>query len=186
MRHSRKGITLAELVVSIGIIGVLSFLLPILVRLFNTLAYLQQKSLLQKEAKAVLWQMSHEMANAVRVDVAPPHGEDCVNAVDANADCMRIWTYDFQKYYDSGKYELPAMYGPSPMDHLSAKARYGRIMYEVVSETTADINGNGRIDTKPYLLKRVIWPAAWGPRPVVSSTQTFFSGRIVKTTTPYP
>lgn len=174
------GITLAELVVSVGIIGSLGFLLPLMVKLFNNMAYLQQKSLIQKEVKSVFWQLSHEIQNSPKVSVPPVNDPDCLMSNNFG-NCLRVYTYDYDRYENFGKYEDPKIY--QPFYPTSADLNFGKIMYEVVSETVHDWNGNGRIDTKPYLLKRTIWPTVWNSRPLVSSN-TYFAGRILRTGTP--
>ncbi len=141
------------MVVAIGIIGMFSYLLPILFKLFNNLAYLQQKSLMQKEAKAVMWQMSHEMQGAVKVIINPADG--CFQ--NNPGDCMQMYVYDFDRYQGNGTYSTADMYVRAVSIGMLVD-NYVRIYYEVVQESAGnDYNMNGRIDPQPYLLKSTIW-----------------------------
>lgn len=157
-----------ELIIAVSILGLLAFLLPILLHLFNSLGYLQQRSLIQKDAKAALWQISHDVTNAVHVDTVDPNNinlppPDCAAGV-AKGECMVVWVYDFNRYEGAGgDFENPDMY---KIVGNNKKLTYGQIIYEVVP-------GSG--NTKPYLSRRTLWLGS----PTPPETTSFLQGRII-------
>jgi hypothetical protein len=166
------------------------------------MAYLQQKSVMQAEAKAVMWQLSKEVQNAVKVEFDIPDrkvgasimpNSGCLQPQPGSGNCIVIYEYDYGHYTDKEVYEDPKMF--QRLDEWGSFLNYVKIFYEVLQETPGnDYNKNGRIEDRPYLLKRTEWESYWGaytvPKPDLGAPwdwasggsilyQTYFLGRIV-------
>jgi hypothetical protein len=184
---------------AVAIMGITAFMVPLALKIFNSLSYVQQFSQLNSQARGVMWQMNHEIENAAKVEIG----------TDPNT--IKIWVYDFKQYSDDENlpktpnvYEernmflenvtVPAgtkvlnIFETAPAVAIPTVAKnWGEITYTVMQENPYnDWNRNGKYDPKPYLYKKTIWHyqvpglRGNGANPVSDLIfhETFFNGRI--------
>lgn len=152
---NNKGLTLAEVMVAIAIMGVLALAVPVTTQLLNRLQYQQQMAKVQDDAKILLREMMHEIGNAARVEIFKNQSFSSFPYV---TQCLAIKTFDLDAYRETnGTFTNPAMFleemGPDEDAY-----NWKRIYYCVYKEdpggsiNAADYNNDGDLNDT-YILK---------------------------------
>lgn len=125
-----------------AIVGLISFMLPICIKIMNSLKYQQALVAAQRDARVFFQILTHDIINAPEID-----------GINTNESMLQLRSYDTQTYGMEKK-------------ELFNRATFGWITYAYHDDRGGiDHDGNGKID-ETYILRISSYPPIFGERPV--------------------
>lgn len=170
-----RGVTFTEVAIAAAVMGLVGLMTPKVIDLFNHFRMQQELVIANSDAKLFLQEIGREIRNAAYIRI----NSDFPNR-------LEIWQFDFAQYNGFEHPNLlpkkiPDPTDPNPIVNKQTLDNWGKITYEAFLKETTDINGNGTIDTVPFILRTETWPPHTIPAFHKNTKKTYFLGKVLPT-----